>query len=105
MSDTAPPTLASLTVPGAVNLNVPNPSATFSLAATDDSSGVNQAVIFFDHAISTKDSQGNVSTVSGISLTSNGNGTFSSTLQLSGFAGGTYHVSEAQLKDNAGNLH
>src|SRR5205814_322302 len=55
--------------------------------------------------ISVKDSVGNVGTVSGINLTSGGAGTFSGSLQLSSFAAGTYHVSEMQLKDNAGNLH
>jgi hypothetical protein len=55
MSDTTPPTLVGLTLPGAVNLSGPTPSATFTATATDDLSGVNSVVIFFDKAISITD--------------------------------------------------
>ncbi len=92
-------------LPATVDLNGPNPSATFTVTATDDMSGVQSVVIFFDKAISYLDGQGNVQIASGVSLESSGGNSYSITQQLSQFASpGTYHVTEMQLRDKAGNL-
>src|SRR4051794_267995 len=106
VTDTTPPVLTGLTLPGVVNLSAPNPSAAFTLTATDDLTGVNSAVIFFDRAISYLDSQNTVQTASGFYLPATGNASFSLTEHLSSFASaGIYHVTEIQLQDKAGNLH
>jgi hypothetical protein len=106
MSDTASPILTPLTTPGTVNLSAANPSATFTVAATDDVSGVNSVVIFFDRAISYTNASGNVYTGQGFYLPKSSDGSFSLTQRLSSFASpGTYYISEVQVQDKAGNLH
>ena len=105
MADSTPPIPGSMTLPGTVNLAGPNPSATFTLTATDDMSGVHSVVIFFDKAISYLDTQGNVQVASGFFLDPAGGNSYSITQQLSQFASpGTYHVTDVQLRDKAGNL-
>jgi len=67
ITDTTPPTISSLTLPGTVNLNATNPVVSFSASATDDVSGVNSVVVFFDKAFSVKDASGNSFTEQGVS--------------------------------------
>src|SRR6266478_8871846 len=106
MPDTSPPILTGLNLPESVNLNSSNPSATFTVAATDDISGVNSVVVFLDKAISATDASGNVLTLQGFYLPRASDGSFTLTEPLSPFASpGTYHVSEIQVQDKAGNLH
>src|SRR5207302_693042 len=53
VADTTPPNLTSLTFPSLVDLSGGNKPVTFSATATDDTSGVNQVIFWFDKSIVT----------------------------------------------------
>ena len=103
--DTTLPTLNSLTLPGTVDLSGASPVVTIGVAASDDLSGVNSVVVFLDKALSV-DINGSPTDQQGWNLTKQPDGSFSTSLTLSSLANaGTYHVSDIQIQDNAGNLH
>jgi hypothetical protein len=105
LADTTPPTLTSLSLPTNVNLSVANPTATFTVDATDDLSGVNSVVIFLDRGLSITQF-GNTSVQQGFLLQQNPDGSFSTTLDLSpNTSAGTYHITDIQVQDKSGNLH
>jgi hypothetical protein len=105
MADTTPPTLNSLTLPGTVDLSGASPVVTIGVAASDDLSGVDSVVVFFDKALSV-DINGSPTPLTGSYLTKQTDGSFSTSLTLVSFASaGTYHISDIQIQDNAGNFN
>ena len=79
---------------------------TIIVAASDDLSGVNSVVVFLDKALSV-DINGSPTDQQGWVLTKQPDGSFSTSLTLSSLAtnAGTYHISDIQIEDNAGNVH
>jgi hypothetical protein len=104
MSDTTGPTLTLLN--SSTSNSGTGQQVTFTLGASDNLSGVQSGIIWFDHLLSTVDQWGNTSSQTAVSLGSTADplsdGLASTTVTASSFAAGNYKIS-LTLFDNSGN--
>jgi hypothetical protein len=100
MTDTSPPRLTSLSFPAAVDLSAGSKTVTFTAGATDDSSGVDYVIIYFDKTFSSSGSA--VYMFSGSGSWAAGTETAQATIPVNTLPG-IYNIASVAVFDYAGN--
>jgi len=104
-ADTTSPTLTSLTFPTIVNLSGGNTPATFSAAATDDSSGIYEVILWFDRNIVTDIGSFQLIGLFGFSDSWADGASSEARTILTANAHGVYNITHVDVHDVAGNVH
>jgi hypothetical protein len=105
MTDTTPPNLTSLTFPTTVDLSAGNKAVKFSATGTDDSSGIDEVVVWFDKSIAQDIGRFSLVGLFGSSDTWADGASSDTRTFLSANAPGVYAVDHVTITDLAGNAH